>query len=158
MPQGTPGLGFTEESLFDATSCQGLSTCCLCFESSLTKSPVYYNSHVNTPDQKTRSQWMYSDLLINSSSQWIEVKVKWSESHSVMSDSLWPYSPWNSPGQNTGVGSCSLLQGIFQPRDGTQVSSSAGGFFASWVTREAHSIKVLSAQYQTVFWFVLSQS
>ena len=33
-----------------------------------------------------------------------------------MSDSLWPhglYSPWNSPGQNTGVGSCSLLQGIF---------------------------------------------
>ena len=23
------------------------------------------------------------------------------------------YSPWDSPGQNTGVGSCSLLQGIF---------------------------------------------
>ena len=23
------------------------------------------------------------------------------------------YSPWNSPGPNTGVGSCSLLQGIF---------------------------------------------
>ena len=23
------------------------------------------------------------------------------------------YSPWNFPGQNTGVGSCSLLQGIF---------------------------------------------
>ena len=42
--------------------------------------------------------------------------VKWSESHSVVSDSLWPhglYSPWNSPGQNTGVGSRSLLQGIF---------------------------------------------
>ena len=38
------------------------------------------------------------------------------ESHSVMSDSLRPhglYSPWNSPGQNTGVGSLSLLQGIF---------------------------------------------
>ena len=33
-----------------------------------------------------------------------------------MSDSLWPhglYSPWNSPGQNTWVGSCFLLQGIF---------------------------------------------
>ena len=32
-----------------------------------------------------------------------------------MSDSLWPhgYSPWNSLGQNTGVGSLSLLQGIF---------------------------------------------
>ena len=24
-----------------------------------------------------------------------------------------PYSPWNSPGQNIGVGSCFLLQGIF---------------------------------------------
>ena len=38
------------------------------------------------------------------------------ESHSVVSDSLRPdglYSPWNSPGQNTGVGSFSLLQGIF---------------------------------------------
>ena len=33
-----------------------------------------------------------------------------------MSDYLWPhglYSLWNSPGQNTGVGSLSLLQGIF---------------------------------------------
>ena len=39
-----------------------------------------------------------------------------SDSHSVVSDSLWPhkiYSPWSSPGQNTGVGSLSLLQGIF---------------------------------------------
>ena len=38
------------------------------------------------------------------------------ESRSGMSDSLPPhglYSPWNSPGQNTGVGSFSLLQGIF---------------------------------------------
>ena len=33
-----------------------------------------------------------------------------------MSDSLRPhglYIPWNSPGQNTGVGSLSFLQGIF---------------------------------------------
>ena len=39
-----------------------------------------------------------------------------SESCSVVSNSLWPhglYSPWNSPVQNTGVGSPSLLQGIF---------------------------------------------
>ena len=39
-----------------------------------------------------------------------------SESHSVVSNSLRPhglYSPWNSPGQNTGVGSLSLLRGIF---------------------------------------------
>ena len=41
---------------------------------------------------------------------------KKSESHSVMSDSLRPqglYSPWNSPGQNTGVDNLSLLQGIY---------------------------------------------
>ena len=39
-----------------------------------------------------------------------------SESHSVMSNSLQPHeldSPWHSAGQNTGVGSLSLLQGIF---------------------------------------------
>ena len=38
------------------------------------------------------------------------------ENCSVVSDSLLPhelYSPWNSPGQNTGVGSLSLLQGTF---------------------------------------------
>ena len=36
--------------------------------------------------------------------------------HSVVFDSLRPhglYSSWNSLDQNTGVGSCSLLQGIF---------------------------------------------
>ena len=43
--------------------------------------------------------------------KWIE-----SESRSVMSDSLRPhelYSPWNSPDQNTRVGSLSFLLGIF---------------------------------------------
>ena len=47
-----------------------------------------------------------------------EIRGKWSlnESHSVVSDSLQLhglYSPWNSPGQNTGVGNLSLLQEIF---------------------------------------------
>ena len=44
-----------------------------------------------------------------------EHKCSESESHSVVSDSLWPhglYSPWNSPGQNTGVGSLSFFQQI----------------------------------------------
>ena len=43
-------------------------------------------------------------------------KVKVNESHSVVFDSLRPhglYSPWNSLGQNIGVGSLSLLQAIF---------------------------------------------
>ena len=73
--------------------------------------------------------------LSYSSWKWKESK---SASHSVVSNSLWPhglYSPWNSPSQNTGVGSLSLLQGIF-PTQGF-LPRIAGGFFTSWATREA---------------------
>ena len=59
----------------------------------------------------------------NSEHKCIWTRTRWSccrctcgLSCSVMSDSLQlhgVYSPWNSPGQNTGVGSLSLLQGIF---------------------------------------------
>ena len=70
-----------------------------------------------------------------------------------MSDSLQPPArllcPWNSPGKNTGVGSHSLLLGIFQ----TQGSSDpglliAGRFFIIWAMKEAlvnHCCAVLSA-------------
>ena len=47
------------------------------------------------------------------------------ESHSVMSNSLQPqglYSLWNTPGQNTRVGSRSLLQGNF-PNPGVELRS-----------------------------------
>ena len=43
-----------------------------------------------------------------------------SEGCSVVSDTLRPrglYSPWNSPGWNTGVGSLSLLQGLFPTQE-----------------------------------------
>ena len=60
-----------------------------------------------------------------------------------MSNSLGPhglYSPWNSPGQNTGVGILSLLQGDL-PNSGIEPMSLmspalAGGFFtrATWKT------------------------
>ena len=46
----------------------------------------------------------------------LSLKRSESENLSVMTNSLGPhglYSPWNSPGQNTGLGSLSLLQGIF---------------------------------------------
>ena len=54
-----------------------------------------------------------------------------SESHSVLSDFLRThglYSLWNSLGQNTGVGSLSLLQGIF-PTQG----SNPGLLHCGWV-------------------------
>ena len=60
------------------------------------------------------------------------------ESSSVVSNFLWPhglYSLWNSPGHSAGVGSLSLLQGIFPTQDWTQVSRIIGGFFTSWTTR-----------------------
>ena len=83
--------------------------------------------------------------IVNELIKLILVKYKeLSGSHSVVSSSLQPhglYSPWNSPDQNTGVGSLSFLQGIFP----TQVSCIAGGFFTSWATREAHKdLKVIS--------------
>ena len=56
--------------------------------------------------------------ILSVSEQYLNnIKHEWvCESRSVVSDSLWPhglYSPWNSPGQNTGVGSLSLLQEFF---------------------------------------------
>ena len=89
-----------------------------------------------------------------------------SESCSVLFDSLWPvglHSLWNSPGQNTGVDSLSLLQGIFP----TQVSCIAGRFFTSWATRVPKSqiwLKRLSTyactrtkHFRTWFFFHLSE-
>ena len=48
------------------------------------------------------------------------------ESHSVVSDSLWPhrlYSPQNSPGQNTGVGKIPFSRGL--PNPGIEPRSTA---------------------------------
>ena len=43
----------------------------------------------------------------------LRVKVKGAQSCPTVCDPPGLYSPWNSPGQNAGVGSLSLLQGIF---------------------------------------------
>ena len=71
-----------------------------------------------------------------------------SESRSVVSDSLQSYglySPRNSSGQNTGVGSLSLLQGIFP----IQVSCTAGGFFTSSAIRDG--LAVLEGSYVNIY-------
>ena len=65
-----------------------------------------------------RQIWKTQQLPQNwKSSVFIPIpKKSESDNHAVVFDSFQPhglYSPWNSPGQNTGVGSLSLLQGIF---------------------------------------------
>ena len=60
----------------------------------------------------------------------------------VKSNSFRPHglhSPWDSPGQNTWVGSLSLLQRILPTQDRTQVSHIAGRFFNSWATQTTKS-------------------
>ena len=64
--------------------------------------------------KKTQKAILY--LKIWWETEIISVFKKKSESYSVISNSLRPhglYGSWNSPGQNIGVGSLSLLQGIF---------------------------------------------
>ena len=80
-------------------------------------------------------------LWLRSWSPYCQVNSE-SESPSVVSNSLgahWLYIPRNSPGQNTGMGRVTFpfSRGSSQPRDETQVSHIAGGFFTSWATREA---------------------
>ena len=73
-----------------------------------------WTEHVRLPYVKF-IKWVHSfceKCLFNAH----KLCVKWSESHSVGPNFLQPHglnSPWNFPGQNTGVGSLSLLQGIF---------------------------------------------
>ena len=50
-------------------------------------------------------------LKVNTNSQMESPKVKVAQSCPTLCDPMNSYSPWNSPGQNTGVGSHSLLQG-----------------------------------------------
>ena len=83
-----------------------------------------------------------------------------SEIGSVMSESLRPhglYSPWNSPGQNTGVGSCSLIQEIFSIQELSQgflhcrwilyqLSYQGSPLYSTWMVKAGHTKKALSEQ------------
>ena len=95
--------------------CQSLAIIDLFSVSKVVLSPAY---HINGIIQSVASllsimylRYIHVILLVIFS-----LLLNESENFSVVSDSLWPhglYSPWNSPGQKTGVGSLSLLQGIF---------------------------------------------
>ena len=95
-----------------------------------------YNSQDKETIKMSINTWMDKE----------DVLYIYSEGHLVVFGSLrlhWLYParllcPWNSPGKNTGVGCHALLQGIFPtPRDWTQVSGFASGFFTVWAPREA---------------------
>ena len=53
-------------------------------------------------------------------------------SHVWLFATPWTTQSWNSPGQNTGVGSLSLLQGIFPIQELNRVFCIAGEFFTKW--------------------------
>ena len=65
-------------------------------------------------------------------------EVKWKSLCHVATP--WTISPWNSPGQNTSVGSLSLLQEIFPTQGLKPGLPHWGGFFTSWATRAAPQI------------------
>ena len=77
------------------------------------------NSLPSEPSGKTKlkpHKWKLFDHTKGNGQRIHLNRTKQSESQSVMSDSLQPhglYSPWNSPSQDYGVSSLSLLQGIF---------------------------------------------
>ena len=89
-----------------------------------------------------KSWSLYQVLLLTSICLWdaSTCEVKWSESHSAMSDSLrihGLYIPWNLQARILEWVAFSFSRGSSQPRDQTQVSCLAGRFFTSWVAREA---------------------
>ena len=51
------------------------------------------HTHTHTPSESNKTHILFKNI------------------QNIVQDGL--YSPWNSPGQNTGVGNLSLLQGIF---------------------------------------------
>ena len=96
--------------------------------------PVQIGIAIKSPYRLQRVAYMAAVLLLFSSSS--------SESCSVVSDSLWPhgpYSPWNSSGQNTGVGGLSILQGIF-PTQG----SNPGLLHCRWVLYQLSHLEGLA--------------
>ena len=93
------------------------------------------------PDPETAPKTLMSPALagwFSTTGATTNYNTVWvSESHSVMSNSLWSH----------GILQARILEWVAvpfssrssQPRDWTQVSCIAGRFFTSWATREAHS-------------------
>ena len=87
------------------------------------RSPVGYSPWGRKEwDMTEHAVFCTSSLLVSTKNKYIPFPFRRWKWNPVVSDSLWPhglYSPWNSPGQNTGVGTLSLLQG-YLPNPGIE--------------------------------------
>ena len=123
----------TEQSLWTVNLAFGLCTSC----------PLVWNHHHAPPlPELLRGYlqlklpptligfpgYLFAELLY---------EVKWSESSSIMSDSMDSTVRGNSLGHNTGGVTFPFSRGSSQPRDQTQFSCTEGRFFTSQATREA---------------------
>ena len=107
--------------------------------------PFYYESETRQKFQAgcvPHSQSSWGDTLTTERGTRLQglqkraVKVSVAQSCLTLCDPMARFlCPWNSPGKNTGVGSHSLLQGMFHSRDRTQVSCIVGGFFTVWAIK-----------------------
>ena len=84
-------------------------------------------------------------------------KVKWSDSHSALFDSLWPVD-CSPPGSSVcGIFQARILEWVAMPfprgssqsKDQTWISCIEGGFFTVWATREDNILTV-------IIWFYYS--
>ena len=90
---------------------------------------------------------------------WMSISsIEWvSESRSVVSDFFrlrGLYSPWSSPGQNTGVGSHSLFLGIF-PTQGLNPRLLYCRWILYQLIHKGRSVTVQSSLYLTLYMFIL---
>ena len=112
--------------------------------------PVFCNMSVfPIRDQESCLEWSSPVpgllWLVRSKSvafHWLILSLKWKVKAKVtqLCPTLRPhglFSPWNSPGQNTGVSSLSLLQGIFPIQGSNPGLLNCRWIFTIWATREA---------------------
>ena len=93
------------------------------------------------PGRKTKMEWKnHFRLSWSSKAVLLHSKCAYTLSHSVMSDSVIHVT--HQPPLSMGILQASILEwgampssrGSFQPKDQTQVSHTAGGFFTRWAT------------------------
>ena len=123
-------------------------TCCNCWacapqlERSLHATPksLHAAMKISCAVTQTRDSQInnYINILKNIKCPWL---LKVAQSCPTLWDPM--DCPWNSPGQNTGVGSLSLLQGIFPTQRSNPGLPNCSGFFIScpWLTVSQFTVR-----------------